>query len=159
MRSIRLLSLVLVFVLPFGASAQRERLPREDLLIVEKEWPDAVRSYSGLRSKVLVPGSGARPKPGQVVSVLYTGRLLDGTVFDQNQDRDNPLVFRLGRNLVIDGWDEGLKLMQVGEKRLLIIPYELGYGTLGKPPSIPRRATLIFEVELLAILPDSAAAK
>lgn len=151
MRFVRYLSLLALLLSPLAVHAQREKLPPEDLAIVRKTWPDAQRTSTGLRSQMISPGSGPQPRKGQMVSVLYTGRLLDGKVFDENWDRDKPFVFRLGRNFVIDGWEEGIQMMQVGEKRLFIIPFELAYGTRGDPPKIPRRATLIFEVELLEI--------
>jgi FKBP-type peptidyl-prolyl cis-trans isomerase len=154
MRFVRFLSLFALLLAPVAVQAQREKLPPEDLAIVRKTWPDAERTSTGLRSQLISPGSGPKPQKGQLVSVLYSGRLLDGKVFDENWDRENPFVFRLGRNFVIDGWEEGLQMMQVGEKRLFIIPFELAYGTRGDPPKIPRRATLIFEVELVAILPE-----
>ncbi len=149
--------LLLLLGLPATALAQREKLSPQDLAIVREKWPEAVRNYSGLRSLVLSPGTGEKPRPGQLVSVLYSGRLIDGTVFDENLNRESPFVFRLGRGLVIAGWEEGLRLMQVGEKRLFIIPYELAYGTRGDPPKIPRQAALVFEVELLEIRPEPAA--
>jgi FKBP-type peptidyl-prolyl cis-trans isomerase len=144
--------LVLVLLLsPLVASAQREKLPPEDLAVVEERWPEAVRTATGLRTVLLRPGSGAKPVRGDQVSVHYTGSLLNGKVFDQNWDAQNPFTFRVGRGQVIDGWEFGLQLMQEGEKRLFIVPYELGYGTRGNLPKIPRRATLVFEVELLKV--------
>jgi FKBP-type peptidyl-prolyl cis-trans isomerase len=137
----------------FPLLAQREKLPPEDLEVVEKRWPDAKRTSTGLRSLVLKPGDGVRPKKGDVVSVLYKGMLLDGTVFDQATDPAKPFTVRIGRGHVIEGWEEGLQLLSVGERRLLIVPHELGYGTRGSPPKIPRRATLLFEVELLSFEP------
>lgn len=150
MRFPRLLLLSLL-VLPVALQAQREKLPPEDLAIVEERWPEAVRTSTGLRTLLLEPGHGPKPVRGDLVSVNYTGSLLDGTVFDQNHDPQKPLTFRVGRGQVIDGWEYGLQLMQEGEKRLLIVPYELGYGTRGNPPKIPRRATLVFEVTLLKV--------
>jgi len=151
---VRNLVVTLLLLVPAALHAQRERLPPEDLAVVQQRWPEAKRTATGLRSLLLAPGTGERPKPGQKVSVHYTGSLIDGTVFDQNWDPEKPFSFRLGRNFVIDGWEEGLQLMQVGERRLFIVPFELGYGTRGQAPKIPRRATLIFEVHLLAILPE-----
>ena len=131
--------------------AQREKLPPEDLEFVEKKWPETKRTYTGLRYIVLKqPEKDAgSPVPGMVVSVLYKGMLLDGTVFDESPDATHPLKARVGRGELIDGWDEALKKMRKGEKWLLIVPPELAYGARGKPPSIPRRATLVFEMELL----------
>jgi FKBP-type peptidyl-prolyl cis-trans isomerase len=150
MRPVRLLLLALLLV-PAVAHAQREKLPPEDLAIVEQRWPEAVRTSTGLRTLLLRPGHGARPVRGDQVSVNYTGSLLNGKVFDQNLDPQSPFTFRVGRGQVIDGWEFGLQMMQEGEKRLFIVPYELGYGTRGNLPKIPRRATLIFEVELLKV--------
>ena len=144
---------VLLFIAPLALHAQREKFPMEDLVIIEKQWPEAQRTSTSLRTLVLKPGTGARPKTGDNVAVRYKGTLLNGKVFDQNLQRE-PLVLRVGRHEVIEGWDEGLQLMRVGEKRLLIIPSELAYGTRGRPPVIPRSATLVFEVELIEIKPS-----
>ena len=92
-------------------------------------------------------GAGAEATPGSVVTVNYTGRLQDGTVFDSSVGKD-PIQFMLGAGMVIPGWDEGIQGMNVGAKRLLIIPPALAYGTQGRGP-IPPNATLIFEVDLL----------
>jgi len=131
--------------------AQREKLPPEDLAYVEKNWPEARKTNTGIRYIVLREGTGAKPKPGDKVAVLYVGRLLDGKIFDQTQDAGHPFVFRVRRDQVIEGWDQVLQLMKVGEKRLVIIPPELAYGTRGQPPKIGRNATLVFEVELMEI--------
>jgi FKBP-type peptidyl-prolyl cis-trans isomerase len=136
---------------PLTLQAQREKLSAEDLAIVEKTWPEAKRTATGMRTLVLKPGSGELVRPGDQVQVLYKGQLLDGTVFDENADPTKPMIVRVGRGQVIEGWDQGLQLMRPGERRLFIIPFELGYGTRGNPPKIPRRATLVFEVELLAV--------
>ena len=132
--------------------AQREKLPPEDLEFVEKKWPDAKRTYTGLRYIVLKKPEkegGPSPVPGMLISVHYKGSLLNGTVFDESPDPEHPLKTRLGRNELIDGWEEALQKMHKGEKWLLIVPPEMGYGARGKPPTIPRRATLVFEMELL----------
>ena len=147
----RLILFCLLTFAPALAHAQREKIPANDLEIVEKNWPTAKRTSTSLRTVVLQPGQGETAKPGDTVDVLYTGKLLNGNVFDQALDSAKPFSFRLGRGLVIDGWEEGLQLMRAGEKRILIVPFELGYGSRGQPPKIPRSATLVFEVELLAI--------
>jgi len=136
---------------PVVLRAQREKLLPADLEFVQKTWPNAKRTATGLRYVVLQEGKGELAKPGDLVSVLYTGWLLDGTKFDQLIDPAKPFQFRLGRNLVIEGWDQGLQLMRPGEKRVFIIPYELAYGSLGQRPTIPPQATLVFEIQLLEI--------
>ncbi|MFT3783621.1 MAG: FKBP-type peptidyl-prolyl cis-trans isomerase [Nibricoccus sp.] len=151
MRFCRYLVLVSLLVLPVAVKAQREKLPPEDLEFVNKTWPHAKKTSTGLRYVVLDEGKGDLAKPGDLVSVLYTGWLLNGTVFDKNTDPEKPLKFRLGRNNVIEGWDQGLQLMRPGERCVFIIPYELGYGSRGQAPQIPPKATLVFEVQLLEV--------
>jgi FKBP-type peptidyl-prolyl cis-trans isomerase len=130
--------------------AQREKLPWDDRVLVEKTWPKAIKTSTGLRYLVLKPGAGdATPGPGDLVKVLFQGRLLNGKVFNECLDPAHPFEVRVGRDQLIAAWDEALKQMKRGEKRLIIVPYELGYGTRGDPPRIPRRATLIFEIELV----------
>ncbi|HVT74050.1 MAG TPA: FKBP-type peptidyl-prolyl cis-trans isomerase [Lacunisphaera sp.] len=145
--------LVLVFLLGLGGApllAQREKLPPDDLEIVEKKWPNAKRTYTGLRYLVLQPGDqkGPTPVPGNFVSVAYKGMLLNGTVFDE-ADADKPLHIRVGRGNLIYGWEEAIQKMHKGEKWILIVPSELGYGVRGRAPTIPRDATLVFEMELV----------
>ena len=101
--------------------------------------------------ETLQEGSGAEAKEGDNISVNYTGVLENGEKFDSNLDRSEPFQFTLGIGQVIKGWDEGIVGMKMGEKRKLIIPSELGYGTEGVSGRIPPNATLIFEVELLKI--------
>lgn len=111
--------------------------------------PAEVATPSGLRYVDLTVGSGPSPVNGKLVRVHYTGWLTDGTKFDSSLDHGQPLVFPVGKGMVIPGWDEGVLSMKVGGKRKLIIPPQLGYGAKGSPPVIPPDATLIFEVELL----------
>jgi FKBP-type peptidyl-prolyl cis-trans isomerase FkpA len=96
-------------------------------------------------------GTGLAPKHGDTVTVHYTGWLTDGTKFDSSVDRNDPFAFVLGTGQVITGWDEGVAAMKVGDKARLTIPPEKAYGADGYPGAIPPNATLIFEVELLAI--------
>jgi FKBP-type peptidyl-prolyl cis-trans isomerase len=157
---VKSLSKFLVCVLAVGflaapaLRAQREKLPAEDVEVVEKEFPKAKKTPTGLRYVVLQEGQGPVAKPGAKVAVVYVGRLLNGKVFNQMDDKANPFVFRIRRGEVIEGWDQILQLMKAGEKRLVIIPPEMAYGTRGRPPDIPRSATLVFEIELLEIKPD-----
>lgn len=148
-----ILSVVLVGALPL--KAQREKLPWDDRVLVEKTWPQAIKTSTGLRYIILKKGTGdARPKAGEMVTVLYQGRLLDGKVFNECLDPTKPFLTRIGRDELIPGWEEAIPQMRRGEKRLIIVPFELGYGTKGDPPRIPRRATLVFEIELLDITPE-----
>ena len=130
--------------------AQREKLPWDDRVLVEKTWPKAIKTSTGLRYVILKPGTGEdTPRPGDMVTVLFQGRLLDGKVFNEDLDPSHPFTARIGRDQLIAAWEEALKQMKRGEKRLIIVPYELGYGTRGDPPRIPRLATLIFESQLV----------
>ena len=104
---------------------------------------------SGLQYRVISAGSGDKPAEMDEVTVHYTGKLIDGTVFDSSVERGEPASFPLNR--VIPGWTEGLQLMQVGEKAELVIPSDLGYGPRGAGGDIPPNAILIFEVELISI--------
>ena len=107
---------------------------------------------SGLQYWDLKEGTGATASAGKTVSVHYTGWLAkDGKKFDSSVDRGQPFMFQLGAGQVIKGWDEGVSGMKVGGKRQLRIPPELGYGSRGAGGVIPANATLIFDVELLAI--------
>ena len=99
----------------------------------------------------LVIGSGAEAQIGDTLQVHYTGWLLDGTQFDSSRERNQPIEFTLGEGEVIAGWEKGLIGMRVGGKRRLTIPPSLGHGSRGVAGSIPPNATLIFEIELLAI--------
>ena len=109
-----------------------------------------VTTSSGLKYKDEVVGNGPSPTPGQTVTVHYTGRLENGTKFDSSVDRNQPLSFQIGRGTVVKGWDEGVMTMRVGGKRQLVVPPALGYGAAGRP-GIPPNATLIFDIELLAV--------
>jgi FKBP-type peptidyl-prolyl cis-trans isomerase len=110
-------------------------------------------SVTELKIEDLKPGTGAEAKSGDQVRVHYTGWLTDGKKFDSSVDRNQPFVFPLGAGRVIKGWDQGVAGMKVGGKRKLTIPPDLGYGATGAGNVIPPNATLVFEVELLEVLP------
>lgn len=119
---------------------------------VNERFPEALTiPDTNLRYIVREPGEGDSPKAGAYLAVHYTGTLWDGTRFDSSHDRGKPHRFRLATGQVIQGWDLGIATMRPGEKRLLIIPYSLAYGDRGRPPVIPPRATLLFEIELVGI--------
>ena len=138
-------------------SAMREAMAEEapqlseaDATLIRQRYATAHRMHSGLLYLVRAQGTGtATPREGQEVIVHYDVRLLDGTPIDSSYRRGAPLTFRLGAGGVIEGLDEAMRTMKQGEKRTLIVPYWLGYGTTGRAPNIPPRATLLFEVELI----------
>jgi FKBP-type peptidyl-prolyl cis-trans isomerase len=103
-----------------------------------------------LMGQDIIVGTGETATPGKRVTVHYTGKLQDGTVFDSSLDRNEPFQFVLGSGQVIKGWDEGIVGMKVGGKRLLVVPPEMGYGYSDYGP-IPGGSTLTFEVELLKV--------
>lgn len=111
----------------------------------------SVQTKSGLRYIDLSDGTGPEPKPGQTVTINYTGRFEDGREFDNSYKRHEPLKFQIGKGQVIDGWDEGILTMKVGAKRKLIVPPTLAYGAKGDGRQIPPNATLIFEIELTSV--------
>ncbi len=122
----------------------------------QKEMLDKVaagydETKSGLRYKVLQKGDGKQATKGAKVSVHYKGQLLDGTVFDSSYKRKQPLDFNVGIGQVISGWDEGIQLLQVGDKARFVIPSNLAYGAAGAGGVIPPNATLIFDVELMDV--------
>ncbi|MBP3763619.1 MAG: FKBP-type peptidyl-prolyl cis-trans isomerase [Bacteroidales bacterium] len=129
---------------------------KENIEKGEKYMKDIARSKStfstpsGLKYRILKEGNGKRPKATDRVKVHYTGKLIDGKVFDSSVQRGTPITFPL--NQVIAGWTEGLQLMDEGSKYTLYVPYNLGYGTRDMG-DIPAGSTLIFEVELLEINP------
>ena len=115
----------------------------------------ATTTPSGLQYADTLPGSGRVPRRGQIAVVHYTGWLyVDGArgkKFDSSVDKGTPFEFRVGQGQVIKGWDEGVITMKTGGRRTLIIPPALGYGERGAGTDIPANATLIFDVELIAV--------
>lgn len=109
------------------------------------------RTESGLRYKMINKGEGKKAEAGKTVSVHYEGSLENGKVFDSSYPRKKPIEFRLGQGQVIEGWDEGIALLQVGDKARFVIPSDLAYGAAGAGEVIPPNATLIFDVELMDV--------
>jgi FKBP-type peptidyl-prolyl cis-trans isomerase len=130
-----------------GCSAIEIRNPKQ----IRNPKPKCSIKRWFMKIEKIASGEGAAPKRGETVTVHYTGWLLDGTKFDSSVDRDEPFAFVLGTGQVIQGWDQGVATMRVGDKTRLTIPPELAYGAEGYPGAIPPNATLIFEVELLSV--------
>ncbi len=109
------------------------------------------KTDSGLRYKMIQQGNGTKAEKGKTVSVHYEGSLPNGQVFDSSFKRNQPIDFQLGVGQVIAGWDEGISLLQVGDKARFVIPSHLGYGSAGAGGVIPPDATLVFDVELMGV--------
>ena len=109
------------------------------------------KTNSGLRYKIIQKGNGPKAGKGKTVSVHYEGALANGQVFDSSYKRNQPIDFTLGVGQVIPGWDEGIGLLQVGDKARFVIPSHLAYGSTGAGGVIPPDATLIFDVELMGV--------
>ena len=151
--------------LAYGARGAGNVIPPNAVLIFEVELlgvqklpevpksPAKVSQYqtmsSGLQYAILAPGTGRKAKLWDTVAVHYTGWLENGTMFDSSIPRGQPIEFALGKRQVISGWEEGIRGMNVGEKRQLRIPANLAYGGSGSGNVIPPNATLIFDVELV----------
>lgn len=133
---------------------------REKRMAEEKKQAEAAmeklaagfdKTESGLRYKLIQKGNGKKAEKGKTVSVHYTGSLENGQVFDSSYKRKQPIDFPLGMGNVIEGWDEGIALLSVGDKARFVIPSHLGYGSTGAGGVIPPDATLIFDVELMDV--------
>ncbi len=133
--------------LAFGAKGQPPRIPANADVIADVEILRVLEP----QIETLVEGDGAQPEQGQIVVVHYTGTLTDGTEFDSSRKRGAPFKFPLGAGRVIPGWDITVAKMHVGERVKVTIPWQLAYGARGMPPTIPAKADLVFDIELLAI--------
>lgn len=121
---------------------------KEIIREIENRWPKAVITPSGLRYVVVATGSGTeKPAVGQEVTVHYEGSFMNGSIFDSSRKRGEPASFQVGS--VIEGFNEGLRDMTRGERRILIIPPSLGYGKRGYPGAIPPESYLVFDVEII----------
>ena len=133
----------------------REKRISEERKSKEAELDELAAGFeqtkSGLRYKIIHKGNGKAAEKGKTVSVHYKGQLADGTVFDSSYKRKDPLEFQVGVGQVISGWDEGICLLNVGDKARLVIPSDLGYGAQGAGGVIPPNAILVFDVELMAV--------
>ncbi len=145
----RVVSLAVAGMLSAAVLVAQEPKPMEPSSAANA--PKEIVTATGLKYTELKEGTGAEAKAGDVVQVHYTGWLENGTKFDSSLDRNQPFKFKLGAGQVIKGWDQGVAGMKVGGKRKLVIPAELGYGRQGAGGVIPPGATLVFEVELLAV--------
>ena len=128
--------------------ADQKRLAEEAL---EKLAAGFQKTESGLRYQIIQKGNGAQAEKGKKVSVHYQGALENGQVFDSSYKRKQPIDFQLGVGQVIEGWDEGIALLKVGDKARFVIPSYLGYGSRGAGGVIPPDATLVFDVELMDV--------
>lgn len=132
-----------------GAHAQKKAAPKK----VKPFNPELNKEYttaSGLKYKIIQKGNGPKAEAGAMVYVHYVGTLTNGTKFDSSRDRGQPFSFKLGTGGVIKGWDEGIAMLKVGDKAVLTVPPQLGYGEMDMG-TIPPNSTLIFEVELMDI--------
>jgi len=130
---------------------QTPQLSTEEAAALAENYGNATVRPSGLRFIVRTPGTGElTPRRGQEVTAHYEGRLLrNGRKFDSSYDRHQPITFQVGMGRVIAGWDAILLEMKKGEKRTVIIPWWLAYGASGRPPAIPPKASLVFDIELI----------
>jgi FKBP-type peptidyl-prolyl cis-trans isomerase len=144
--------LIIAVVALIAQTATKKTVPaRPNTSAPTKVTGDGVKTASGLQYWDIKVGTGAVAKAGDHVKVHYTGWLTTGKKFDSSVDANQPYDFALGQSEVIKGWDEGVAGMKVGGKRQLRIPPDLAYGEAGQAPVIPQNATLIFDVQLLAV--------
>jgi peptidylprolyl isomerase len=129
--------------------AQTQR--NADIAKINADYPNTSQTTSGIRYIIQKQGTGGKPSRGAVVRVHYTGKLLSGDIFDSSLQRGNPIEFQAGTGKVIQGWDEMVLDMRVGEKRIVIIPPELAYGNREVGGVIPANSFLVFEMELVSV--------
>jgi peptidyl-prolyl cis-trans isomerase A (cyclophilin A) len=135
-----------------GARNKRDAALKADAeAAMEKLAAGFEKTDSGLRYQFIQKGEGKQAQAGKTVSVHYEGSLESGKVFDSSYPRKKPIEFKLGEGQVIEGWDEGIQLLRVGDKARFVIPSDLGYGSRGAGGAIPPNATLIFDVELMDV--------
>jgi peptidyl-prolyl cis-trans isomerase A (cyclophilin A) len=135
-----------------GSRAKRETDEKKQAEeAMEKLAAGFEKTESGLRYQFIQRGTGKKAEAGKTVAVHYEGSLETGKVFDSSYPRKKPIEFKLGQGMVIAGWDEGIALLQVGDKARFVIPSFLGYGSAGAGGAIPPNATLIFDVELMDV--------
>ena len=135
-----------------GARNKRDiALKDEAEAAMEKLAAGFEKTESGLRYQFIQRGEGKKAESGKTVAVHYEGSLENGKVFDSSYPRKKPIEFKLGQGQVIEGWDEGIALLKVGDKARFVIPSHLGYGSRGAGGAIPPNATLIFDVELMEV--------
>ena len=130
----------------FSCKTQEELTPNRSVKLNKTYTTD-----SGLQYILTEIGDGARAKTGDKVSVHYIGKLADGKEFDNSYKRGTPFSFTIGEGKVIKGWDEGITLLNAGDKAVFTIPSQLGYGPMEIPGLIPANSILVFEVEVLSI--------
>lgn len=148
----------------YSVAKQNAKEEKEIKEYIDKNKLNTTKSPKGVYIAVTQEGTGAQPKNGDIVSVNYTGKLLDGTVFDSNTDSTvrpgmplQPLEFPVGEGRVIPGWDEGIAQLKKGSKATMVIPSALAYGLQGGGPTIKPNSILVFNVELLDVKPAPAA--
>jgi FKBP-type peptidyl-prolyl cis-trans isomerase FkpA len=153
----RFLYLLVAGLFSISACSSPENVSQESGDVAED---GSITTKSGLTYSVVAEGEGSSIANGEIANMHYTGWLYDenapenkGDKFDSSRDRGEPLSFPLGAGRVIQGWDEGILGMKIGERRILVIPPDLGYGAQGYPPVIPGNSTLLFDVELLSVGP------
>ncbi|HXJ90198.1 MAG TPA: FKBP-type peptidyl-prolyl cis-trans isomerase [Candidatus Binatia bacterium] len=159
MRAAILRGFLLAIALPVGAQTSTHKAPQgrpPNTNVPTKVAGDGVKTESGLQYWDIKVGSGEEARSGDKVRVHYTGWFTSGKKFDSSVDAQQPYSFTLGQGSVIKGWDEGVAGMKVGGKRQLRIPPELAYGEQGYKNIVPPNATLIFDVQLLAVTPAPA---